>query len=558
MYINIHFQTSPVYFHRDKQLSQTVLCFLAQLLSIFIIQKSKNIMLGVVVPYGIITQSSEFGYFCVYVNVHVRQQPQRLVVELVSQQLNPFLARRTLGVHRAIGAYIYFQFKDFLYIYTMSLKITNKRVIDFYKNHENISLEDANVFMVDMFEKMLQRDTSPTLLNDMSKTMLSLQGQMETLTNQASKLQHDTQTNLTLKMMEMKDQYIEQLKMTLTNNMSEKISPILKDQTDTFLQKTTLLWNDLAPKQNDLFKLEWKATMEQINYNPEKIEDFIQAVETKLSHALQETHDKMIRSEIQIENGFKEIRDLTTLNQQNVTALLSKMENSSSKGKLSENILFHILQGLYPSASIECVGTQKETGDVMLTRRDKSALLIENKNWDKNVPQSEVQKFIHDCETQNCSGLFLSQHTGVCNKENFEMDIHDGNVLLYIHNVNYDKEVIKIGIDIIDHFKMNLDKLNANVDVNTIKKEVLESIHKEYNHYRQQKDTLQKMIKDVQGKLLKQVDELKMPNLENYLSMFYSFSGSKFLCPYCGFVSGKKAGLSAHERGCKAKREEIF
>jgi len=50
------------------------------------------------------------------------------------------------------------------------------------------------------------------------------------------------------------------------------------------------------------------------------------------------------------------------------------------------------------------------------------------------------------------------------------MDIHDGNVLLYIHNVNYDKEVIKIGIDIIDHFKMNLDKLNANVDVNTIKK----------------------------------------------------------------------------------------
>jgi len=209
----------------------------------------------------------------------------------------------------------------------------------------------------------------------------------------------------------MKDQYIEQLKMTLTNNMSEKISPILKDQTDTFLQKTTLLWNDLAPKQNDLFKLEWKATMEQINYNPEKIEDFIQAVETKLSHALQETHDKMIRSEIQIENGFKEIRELTSLNQQNVTALLSKMENSSSKGKLSENILFHILQGLYPSASIECVGTQKETGDVMLTRRDKSALLIENKNWDKNVPQSEVQKFIHDCETQNCSGfVFVSTY----------------------------------------------------------------------------------------------------------------------------------------------------
>ena len=37
--------------------------------------------------------------------------------------------------------------------------------------------------------------------------------------------------------------------------------------------------------------------------------------------------------------------------------------------------------------------------------------------------------------------------------------------------MNYDKDIIKTGIDIIDHFKVNLDKLNDKVDVNTIKKD---------------------------------------------------------------------------------------
>ena len=248
------------------------------------------------------------------------------------------------------------------------------------------------------------------------------------------------------------------------------------------------------------------------------------------------------------------MKEITNQNQQSVSVILNKLENSSSKGKMSENILYNILQLMYPSANIDSVGAQKETGDFMFTRKNKATLLIENKNWERNVPQTEVQKFIRDCEIQNCSGLFLSQHCGICNKDNFEIDIHDGNVLLYIHNVNYDKEIIKVGIDIIDHFKSNLDKINHKVDVNTIKKEVLDNIHKEYNNYRVQKDILQKMIKDTQTKLLKQLDEFQMPDLEKYLSMYYSFSSGKFVCEHCGFVSEKKAGLSAHIRGCKKKK----
>ena len=444
----------------------------------------------------------------------------------------------------------------------MSLQITNKRVIDFFNKNKNISFEEVNIFIVDMLEKILQSDHSPNLMNEMNKTLLCLQTKIESITHDISNIQKDTQNNLILKMMEMKDIYIEQLKSALTNNVSEKIQPILKEHTGMFIDKTKLLLNELIPKNQEHIKSELKESLQRFEisimkekYNPQELSTFIHNLETKFNQSVIETNDKFIRNENKLENGFKEIKELTSTNQQNMSLILNKMENSSSKGKMSENILYHILQGLYPTAIIDSVGTQKETGDVMFTRRDKHTILIENKNWDKNVVQSEVQKFIRDCDIQQCSGLFLSQNCGICNKDNFEIDIHDGNVLLYIHNVNYDKEIIKVGIDIIDHFKMNLDKINDKVDVNMIKKDVLDSIHREYNHYRIQKDTLQKMIKEMQGKLLKQVDELKMPDLENYLSMYYSFSSGKFTCQYCDFVSEKKAGLSAHERGCKKKKE---
>lgn len=435
----------------------------------------------------------------------------------------------------------------------MSLELHNKRVVEFYKKNKHISFEEVNVFIVDMLEKIIHSE--PNIIHE---TLHCLQTKMETMTQDISKIQKDSQNHLMLKMMEMKDIYIDQLKSALTNNVSEKIQPILKEHTCIFLDKTQLLLNDLIPKNQEHMKTELNYSLQRFEmmkekYNPQELTAFIQNLETKFNQSVIETNEKLMRSEYKLESGFKEMRELTSTNQQNMSLILNKMENSSSKGKISENVLNHILQLLYPSACIDCVGTQKETGDIMLSRRDKHTILIENKNWDKNVPQAEVQKFIRDCETQQCSGLFLSQNCGICNKDNFEIDIHDGNVLLYIHNVNYDKEIIKVGIDIIDHFKTNLDKINDTIDVNTIKKDVLDSIHREYNHYRIQKEMLQKMIKDTQSKLLKQVDELKMPDLEHYLSMYYSFSSGKFKCQYCDFISEKKAGISSHERGCKKK-----
>ena len=59
-----------------------------------------------------------------------------------------------------------------------------------------------------------------------------------------------------------------------------------------------------------------------------------------------------------------------------VSELLRKMENSSSKGKISENIVFNVLHSLYTCSQIDPVGTTKETGDIILTRNNKPKILI--------------------------------------------------------------------------------------------------------------------------------------------------------------------------------------
>ena len=124
-------------------------------------------------------------------------------------------------------------------------------------------------------------------------------------------------------------------------------------------------------------------------------------------------------------NYLKELssanQNITSSLNSSVSELLKKMENSSSKGKLSENIVFKILHSLYPCSQIDSVGTTKETGDIILTRNNKPKILIENKNWDKNVVQDEVKKFIHDVENIDCCGLFLAQNHGIANKENFQI-----------------------------------------------------------------------------------------------------------------------------------------
>jgi hypothetical protein len=477
-----------------------------------------------------------------------------------------------------------------------SLICNNKKVIEFYENHPNLDFESMNLLFVSIMENLTQ-DMNSSLNNNIATQLLNniqgLQTQIKFVSENIIKLQTDTILNFSAKFSEFKKEYIDDVKMILTNNSVntiDRLTPLIKDYNSSLIDKTLLVLNDIVPKNNDNLSKQLKEIMsvfhssisEETNrmlkssINTSSLTDFIDKLEHKflnvqtntqqLLNAIITSTEHRLDSRINeiktsTEQHIQDIKNISSSNQSsqftlqnNVSDLLKKMEISSVKGKCSENILFNILQSLYLTAQIDVVGEQKETGDLILTRKNKPTILIENKNWNKNIVQDEVKKFIRDVETQNCCGLFLSQNFGIANKENFEINIHNGNILLYVHEVNNDAEKIKIAIDIIDNFKLKLDEIVINNgDGYNIDKEVLDEINKEYQLFATQKLLQIKTVKDFSAKMVKQLEELSFPCLEQFLSTKYAFSSSKYVCEYCEYVAKNQSAMSAHKRGCKSK-----
>lgn len=477
-----------------------------------------------------------------------------------------------------------------------SLSCSNKMVLKFYNEHPNIDFESMNVTFVEILNSLSQ-DINSSLSNNISTQLLNnvkeIHSQINTINESVNRLHIETNHNFLTKFNDFKREYIEDVKMILSNNSnntSDKIIPLIKEYNSALFDKTFIMINEVIPKNNDnltkqiqdFIKNFHNSITEDTNkllnttINQQSLNEFIHNLDGKflstITNSQQLINSNITTTEQRLDSRINEIKNSTekhildikdiyssnnssqSLLQNNVSELLKKMEISSVKGKCSENILFNILQSLYSTAQIDIVGDQKETGDIMLMRKNKPKILIENKNWNKNVIQDEVKKFIRDVETQNCCGLFLSQNFGVANKENFEININDGNILLYVHEVNNDAEKIKIAIDIIDNFKLKLDEIIiSNGDGYNIDKEILDEINKEYQLFATQKMIQIKSVKDFSTKMIKQIEDMQLPSLDHFLSTKYAFSSSKYICEFCEYVAKNQSAMSAHKRGCKPK-----
>lgn len=236
---------------------------------------------------------------------------------------------------------------------------------------------------------------------------------------------------------------------------------------------------------------------------------------------------------------------------------LSRYKNSSSKGKFGENNLAAVLNGIYSNAEIINTANMKASGDFIMKRLDKPSILFENKEYDNNIPKDEIAKFIRDIDTQNMNGIFISQYSGIAFKQNFQIDLNKGNVLVYIQNCEYSTEKIKMAVDIIDTLSVKIQELNLEDENNSISKETLDDINEEYLAFINQKESMITFLKDFQKKMTTQIEDLKLPVLDKYLEPKYAYVKDRiFICDLCNnFTAGSKQSLSAHKRGCNKKNK---
>jgi hypothetical protein len=470
-----------------------------------------------------------------------------------------------------------------------NLTITNKRIVDFYKSNPTVNFEAVNLIFVDLFQNLLgdiQGAMNATIqsqiltnTNAHAQQMNEMKTTLSALTDKVSTLNHDITNNMTVKYLDIKRDYIEDVKNIIANNTSEKIVPLLEKTTSQLIDKTTSVIGEIIPKNNDIYNAQIQDTMKSFNktikddmlvlsksVDTTTIKDFIGSFELKSAMMLQNVQQPIYTfisaGEDRISasiNGLKESSNVAQQAQSKIFAdlntFLHKYRSTCATGQFGENQLSLILTQLYNTAEINNTSEQYATGNFIMKRELKPLIMFENKDSETNASAEEIKKFIRDTEEKNCHGIFLSQHSGIASKPNYHIETHGGNILVYIHNVNYSSDKIQIAVDIIDNLSVKMKDLNVLNEDNKIPSEVLDDINREYQQFITQKEAIIAAVKESQKKILGHVDDIKFTSLEKFLSTKYaSVQKHGFNCDLCkNYSAPSLKAMAAHKRGCSKK-----
>ena len=156
---------------------------------------------------------------------------------------------------------------------------------------------------------------------------------------------------------------------------------------------------------------------------------------------------------------------------------------------------------------------------------------------------------------QKNHGIFVSQKSPITFKQNFQIDIINGLIHIYIPTAEYDTNKIKIAIDIIDSLSCKLQTIsNTNEEHYSVDKEDMDDIIEEYRIFVSQKLQMIEMIKTINKQLLDKMETIQLPKLKKlFIKIGNIENDNEFKCVFCNTWSGKnKASLGAHVRNCKS------
>lgn len=223
--------------------------------------------------------------------------------------------------------------------------------------------------------------------------------------------------------------------------------------------------------------------------------------------------------------------------------------------EMNENTIKATLNGMFPNASIQKIGNN----DFLMKRNNKSTIYIENHYSFDNLTQDTVNHFTYNNEAFNCCGILVSHHSGIVDKNNFEIEISNGNIYVYIYKSRDDSK-IQTAVQIIDSLQEKLTYLNRETSISNISLETLNEINEELQVFLSNRDEMNEFIKDFQKRASTKIDALQFKVLEDYLSTKINNVKriGKYKCPLCNdYTSSTLKGIAAHKRGCVKKSNNI-
>jgi hypothetical protein len=427
-----------------------------------------------------------------------------------------------------------------------SITISDATILDFYEKNPHIDIVSMNLLFIDILKKLgsdLSKSVSDSKLAELEGIVKS-----------------------------MKEGFPKEIKSLLNSSSIEnvdRVNSLLERNTSAIMDKTTNILNDVIPKNQVVYQKQIEGTIREFYQSlssdtkrilelKEKegtsVKDIQQPIFSFISACEERTNSKI--------EALKESSSVQALEQEkmggHIMEFLNKYKHSTTtKGSISENILYGILQNIYTSDEIVDCRSATASGDFIVNRKEsnKPTIMFENKDYKLSVDTREVAKFERDIQAKKCHGIFLSQSSPITFKECYQIDIIDGLIHVYVPNAEFSLEKIKIAADIVDRLapalKMVEDEYtpdNISISMNEI-----ERITEEYKAFATKRGEMIDYIKLTSKQMLDNMDEFTLPSLNSMLvSAGKMDSTNSLVCPFCKKYTGKsKQSLAAHTRKCK-------
>jgi len=368
---------------------------------------------------------------------------------------------------------------------TAFITITDEAIISYYRENTNIDIVTMNHIFIDIL-KNLSSNLSTTINSTINSKILSIVSDID---KNISLMKSD----ILLKFYESKKEYVDDLKIILNSNSltnNEKVNSFIEKNiekcNELLLSKMTTMLNEIIPKnqesnylqiesciktflssitQDTSKLLEITSKIDTTNNNDTFIKNFIDNIDTHLTQMFvtiqQPIFNSIQSSEERTNTNIQQIKENSILQQNVQEALRNEMHvflnryknNSQFKGDVAETELQHMILSIMPSDEIIRVTSDTATCDIKVNRKDTSKpnILFESKNYKNSANTQEVKKYERDLQIQKMHGIFISQESPITFKDNFQIDIINGIIHVYIPNCNYEIEKIKIALDIVDN-----------------------------------------------------------------------------------------------------------
>lgn len=480
---------------------------------------------------------------------------------------------------------------------TTTMTTSHGRICGFYAANPSIDFETVNLLIVDMLDKLMSHvsdtSTAATTASLFAQWMTELKTSVTDLKETVSSIQADTTDHCMVQMMNFRKEYIDELNMIVNHHTTEKIRPLLEKNNHELLEKTERFIRESTAAQSNggLHQIQESIrffhksisddtrqlikSMDNNHTNTNLNNDIIQEFIAKFEHKsvplwMQPVCDMIASSEERIQSS------LTSASISKDSMILQEMNDFLQKYKTSHTTNAHagttvhriqvVLNQVCPTAEVVRISrplgkTTSAHAFVLKRPEGKPQVLIEHKDISENMGEDDLQLFLQDVDHHCSHGIFLSAQSGFTNKANYQIESHHGYLIMYVHDVEYNPDKIRIAINVLDHLSAKWKECgsgsngeNVRIHIDT---EMLEKINQEYQAFVTQKETVVQVLKDNHRKVIAQMDDLRLPILDQYLSTKFVSTSQKpgLLCNMCKhYYANNLKALAAHKRGCARKQ----